>query len=288
MKETAYLVNQQLVGIYTDPNLHDKERATDVTRRKQKLPTIIFLNSGFLHHVGPYRLYVKLAREFAKLGFRSFRFDLSGIGDSDIHRDNRTHQEQYEQDIQGVLNFLESERKDKEFVVLGICTGADNAHKTMVIDQRVVGAIAVDGYTYPTTRYYLNVYCPKFFSLSSWITLFKILVSKISKLFIQTIVRKSSSPQKIDLSWNRPPKEKTEKEYRDFIQRNVNILNVYTASWAYNYKEQLADVFTDIPFGDNIQTAYLEDAEHIFPLAEGRHALTEVVSSWLKERFIST
>lgn len=44
--------------------------------------TVIFLNAGILDHVGPSRLWVELSRRWAALGFRSLRFDLSGIGES--------------------------------------------------------------------------------------------------------------------------------------------------------------------------------------------------------------
>jgi len=282
MKETAHIINQQLVGIYTERQRNQGDDGLHV----KKLPTIVFLNSGFLHHVGPYRLYVRLARYFAKQGFSSFRFDLSGIGDSDIHRDNRSYQEQYKGDIKEALDFLESEMGDKEFIVLGICTGADNAHKSMVDDFRVKGVVAIDGYTYPTSRYYWNEYFPKMTSLKSWSTLLKMSLSKVMNIKKNIARRKSCPPRDIDLSWNRPPKETLEKEYLEFINRNANLLCIYTASWAYNYKEQLSDVFAKVPFGGNIQTVYLEDAEHIFPLVEGRQALTQVIMDWLEDRFI--
>jgi alpha-beta hydrolase superfamily lysophospholipase len=44
--------------------------------------TVVFLNAGMLDHVGPSRLWVELSRRWAALGFRSLRFDLSGIGES--------------------------------------------------------------------------------------------------------------------------------------------------------------------------------------------------------------
>ena len=45
-------------------------------------PAIILLNTGVEHHVGPHRLYVPLAREWAARGHLVLRFDLGGIGDS--------------------------------------------------------------------------------------------------------------------------------------------------------------------------------------------------------------
>jgi pimeloyl-ACP methyl ester carboxylesterase len=272
MKEIVHTINNQLVGIYTQA-----QNTSD-----QKRPTILFLNSGLLPHIGPYRLYVKLARIFAKQGYNCFRFDLSGIGDSEKHKDSRLYKLQHKQDIKDVINFLDSTHNDQEFVALGICTGADNAHRTMASDDRVVGAVSIDGYTYPTKRYYFNLYAPKLLSLSSWLTMAKLAFKKV---FAKKKTEKEEVFEGIDMSWNKPPKDRVRKEYLEFIEKQKNLLAVFTASWPYNYKNQLSDVFNDISFGDNLQTAYLENAEHIFPLAEDRHALTDVISSWLKERF---
>jgi len=76
-----------------------------------------------------------------------------------------------------------------------------------------------------------------------------------------------------------------EREYQEFVNKNKSLLAVFTASWPYNYKNQLADVFPSLSFGANLQTAYLEDAEHIFPLAEDRANLTETIINWLNDRF---
>ncbi len=273
MKEIAHTINKQLVGIYTE--------ATTV-QKGNKLPTILFLNSGLLPHIGPYRLYVKMARKFAALGYSSFRFDLSGIGDSEKHKDSRLHKLQHKEDIKDVIDFLEEQKEDHQFITFGICTGADNAHQTMARDERVIGSIGVDGYTYPTKRYYFNHYAPKMISISSWLTMFKMLVAKV-KPYIG--IKEDEKLDTIDMTWHKPPKERVAKEYRDFIKRDASMLAIYTASWPYNYKNQLADVFSGIPFGDNLQTAYLEDAEHIFPLAEDRENLTRVITNWLNSRF---
>ena len=45
-------------------------------------PLVIFLNAGIVHHVGPNRLHVKLARALAEERYEVLRFDLSGLGES--------------------------------------------------------------------------------------------------------------------------------------------------------------------------------------------------------------
>ncbi|MDQ6849086.1 MAG: alpha/beta hydrolase, partial [Actinomycetota bacterium] len=45
-------------------------------------PVAVLLNVASEHHVGPSRMWVDLAREWASLGLRAVRVDLSGLGDS--------------------------------------------------------------------------------------------------------------------------------------------------------------------------------------------------------------
>ncbi len=239
MKEIVHTINRQLVGVYTQSSAIGTK----------KLPTILFLNSGLLPHIGPYRLYVRLARAFAKLGYNCFRFDLSGIGDSEKHKDSRLYKVQHREDIKDVINYLQQEQGDEQFIALGICTGADNAHQTMVRDERVVGAISIDGYTYTTNRYYINLYLPKLFSLSSWKTMAKL---AYKKLFDRQKSAEQEQFEGIDMSWNKPDKGRVGKEYKDFIKNQKNLLAIFTASWPYNYQNHTTDAFKDISFGEYI------------------------------------
>jgi alpha-beta hydrolase superfamily lysophospholipase len=49
-------------------------------------PTALFISVANQHRVGPNRLWVDLARRWAGAGVRSFRLDLSGVGDSPLRR----------------------------------------------------------------------------------------------------------------------------------------------------------------------------------------------------------
>ena len=51
-----------------------------VPERVDSRPPVLFLNAGVIDHVGPARAWVTLARALAAQGFRTVRFDLSGVG----------------------------------------------------------------------------------------------------------------------------------------------------------------------------------------------------------------
>lgn len=73
-----------LFGILTEP-----ESLREPGAKTGHPPAVIFLNVALQPHIGPSRLWVELARRWARAGLRSLRLDLSGLGDSPFRdRDN--------------------------------------------------------------------------------------------------------------------------------------------------------------------------------------------------------
>src|SRR5690349_10977230 len=105
------------------------------------LPTIVILNAGVIHRIGPNRLHVRMARDFAQSGYSVLRFDLSGVGDSESRRDEVDLERAVQRDIENALDFLVEEYGADSFVIAGLCSGAHNGFRFATQDQRVVGAI---------------------------------------------------------------------------------------------------------------------------------------------------
>lgn len=273
MKESAHTFGSsvQIFGILTEP-------AAD--ELIDNSPIILLVNAGLLGRAGPFRLHVILARELAKIGFRTMRIDLSGIGDSGRHRDNRPREEQHLNDIRDAMEYLEVERAATSFVVMGICTGADNSHRALRADDRVIGAVCVDGYSYPTFRYYFKHYAPKLISRKSWKNLLKRIASKFGGSSPDD--QESSEENELNYRWKLPPKNETEADYQAIINRNAKLLCVYTAGWRCNYSGQLAESFSSLNFGDSISAVYLPNATHTFKVDEDRSELIAVVRPWLQ------
>ncbi|MBF0527549.1 MAG: alpha/beta hydrolase [Deltaproteobacteria bacterium] len=136
MKEEAVLFGQtgSLVGIVTGPS------ETETTNR---FPAVILLSPGRVHHVGPYRLYVRLARNLAAMGLTVFRFDLSGIGDSGIRTDHLPFDQSAVIETQEAMSYLQATRKVDRFILIGICSGAGISYRTALCDSRVMGAVLI-------------------------------------------------------------------------------------------------------------------------------------------------
>lgn len=102
-------------------------------------PAVVLLNAGSIHHVGPHRLYVRLARELARLGHPVLRFDFEGIGDSVLRgdgRENHPYSPTAMRDLAAALAHLRADAGCERFVVMGLCSGAYNAFQAgLAIDE---------------------------------------------------------------------------------------------------------------------------------------------------------
>jgi hypothetical protein len=94
-------------------------------------PAIVLLNAGSIPHVGPHRLYVRLARELARAGHPVLRFDFEGIGDSILRgpgRENHPYVARPVEDIRAALEYLRREGC-ASFALVGLCSGAYHVFK---------------------------------------------------------------------------------------------------------------------------------------------------------------
>ncbi len=134
--------NHPLFGILVHPPPHTRDDG---------LPAIIMTNSGCVHRIGPHRIYVAMARRWAALGFRVFRVDLSGIGDSPVPPEcveNVTYPRHAVQDLEDAMACLTERVGAKKFILLGLCSGGDLAFKLGYRDERVVGAVMLNPRTF--------------------------------------------------------------------------------------------------------------------------------------------
>jgi len=118
LTETAVVIpsESRLFAIVTEP------RAGEPRRRG-----MILLNAGATHHIGPNRMYVTLARRWARRGYVVLRLDLAGLGDSDTRRD-RPEGEVYSpaalDDVRVAIEFLRDRYGITNITLGGLCSGA--------------------------------------------------------------------------------------------------------------------------------------------------------------------
>lgn len=132
-----------LVGIVSEP-------ATAVDDR---LPTIVLLNAGSVHRVGPNRLYVHLTRELAARGYRCIRLDLNGLGDSiceSVNMENDPYPATAFRDIDIAMKRVQSIYGSKRIVLMGLCSGAYAAFQaaSLINNPSLVESILINPLTY--------------------------------------------------------------------------------------------------------------------------------------------
>lgn len=202
---------------------------------------VICLNAGLLHRVGPFRMNVELANYLQAKGIPTLRFDLSSIGDSGANKGDRDYVAQVVKDVSSAADLMRSHTGLEKFVLIGLCTGADNAHRAMVADHRFVAGIFLDGYAYPTLKYRLRRYLPV---VINPIRFTRVILTFI-KPFIHRLRGDEKPPDSADsmFTWELPEKNQTEQEIRALIDRGSILLYIFSGgSWqSYNYPEQFVD-----------------------------------------------
>ncbi len=110
-------------------------------------PLVVLLNAGSVHHTGPGRLYVRLARELARSGVPSLRVDLSMLGDGivpGVPDENDCYADACRRDMRDLLDDLRDRLDLRDVVLGGLCSGAYWAlHGALDSGARGIRAIAM-------------------------------------------------------------------------------------------------------------------------------------------------
>lgn len=274
MREEAVLFGKggSLVGVVTDPETSE-DRGGRVA--------VILLNSGFLHHVGPGAIYVKIARLMARLGFMSLRFDFSGIGDSGVRVDNVPFEKSAILEAQEAMDYLETTKGIRQFILMGICSGAAASFRIAYADERVVGAALLNprgfgeksGDAYRSRaqmRYYGRVGLS---NSRSWLKVLKGQVGFIKMLRTGLQVLRALMPQRDQASLE-----------GDDIGERLLALNgrlkgmvVVCSEWDWSLD------FLNAALGERVKelnVQYIAHSDHTFTLLWSQECLFDILTQW--------
>jgi hypothetical protein len=223
----------ELVVILTEP---DPGRALDGA------PAFVTLNSGILHRCGASRIYVQIARALADEGFLSFRFDFSGIGDSEVRPGSIPITERFIQEAREAMDYLQSAAGIDTFILGGLCSGADGAFWTSLEDERVTGVWQIDAFCYRTAEYRVRRYGPKLLKPSAWI-------HSVRARLPDGEMDERDEEQFVRPEYRRvfPPKEEVASGLSRLVDRGVELFFFFTGGIEeYNYAEQHFDTFPQL------------------------------------------
>lgn len=291
MREAVVVFGQtdSLVGIITDP---------PAERSNAHLPALVLLNAGAVHRVGPHRLYVKLARNLASLGFVVLRFDASGIGDSAVRNDNLPFEKSAVSETQEAMHYLSTVRGMKRFVLIGLCSGAAISFNVALGDPRVVGAVLINVLLTPfhqisdamiayiTRRTLARSYWKiKIFNPQSWLRVFKgkAHYRRILKVIGDLLGRPFTRRTPLSTGANHEAEQ-----LRGLSERGVRLLLIYNEGadiLDYLYVT-LGDIIRELSASGKLHVEIVPQATHTFMLLRHQEHLLNLVCNWA--RAIST
>lgn len=268
MKERAFVFGSEasLVGVLTEPDEPRKDA-----------PILVVANVGLNHHVGPFRLWVDLARQLAKNGLSTLRFDLSGLGDSEPRRGTASDGERALLDFGDALAFLEKKRGARRFILVGLCSGVDPIHRLATVDERIVGAGFVDGYTYPTPRFEA-MRAARYVSPARW-------QRWIRTRNVSRRVTVSERPEIFERQY--PPAEEVRNDLERMLARGAKLFFLHTGGFDlyFNHRGQFFDMFGTRFAGKPVEVHYYESADHTFSVVAHRRVLVDRLTCWMMRSF---
>jgi alpha/beta superfamily hydrolase len=129
-----------LFGIVTEPRSDERRRRA-----------VVLLNPGADFHIGASRMYVSLARRWARRGYFVLRLDFAGLGDSATrpgNADDEVFPEEALDDIRCAIAFLRSRYGIADMTLAGLCSGAYHAFRAAVAGLQVNRILMVNPQNY--------------------------------------------------------------------------------------------------------------------------------------------
>ncbi|HEU4733453.1 MAG TPA: hypothetical protein VFT22_36420 [Kofleriaceae bacterium] len=247
----------------------------------------MILNAGVLHRVGPHRLHVVLARRIAAAGVSALRLDLGGIGDSMASSDAATFRDSAVADTRLAMTGLANQLGVRRFVLFGVCSGADNAIATALVDDRVAGIVLVDPPTYPTLMGQLRYLRTRLGQLGGAREIVRWgvrIAERRLRLALAMLGRRGAED---------PPTEGRElpqvatygAQLTALADRGVRILAVFSGihQARYNQPDQIFEVFPALR--GRLDHRYYPAANHTFTELAAQAALIDDVAGWMTRRF---
>ena len=263
---------KNLLGVLTTPTAGEAV---------PQAPFVIILNAGIIHHIGPFRLHVQIARELATAGFSTLRMDLSGLGESPVRTGKTGIQERSIMDIKDTMDYLQQEHGAESFVLIGLCSGAFNAHQVAAIDDRVAGAVFLDGIVFRTLSYLIKHNIGRLLKPRFW----KNAIKRRIYFGSNHTAGEDSPPDDDAFFWDDLDQDKITLELEGMLQRGMQMLVVYTGGYDdVCSAKQFKEMFGIAP-NQQLQVNYLDKAEHTFRLLENRSELLMRIRTWMCEQF---
>lgn len=236
---------------------------------------VILLNAGLVHRIGPFRLHVEMARQLNARGFPTLRFDLSTVGDSGASGESLAREQQVRSDVADAMALLRRQAGCSRFVLIGLCSGAQNAHLVALGNEAVAGAVFLDGYAYRSTGFKLRHYLPRVLN-----------PARVARHLARRL--QPAAPAGPGFQVEFPPQARVRDELAGMLQRGLKLCFIYSggSSWYFNHRRQFAECYgRALAAHPGVSVSFRKEVDHTYILVGDRRRLLEGIENWLCAHF---
>lgn len=244
----------KLVGVLSEPTRQPRDAA------------VVLISAGVTPKAGPFRLYVELARRLAGDGFRTLRFDLGGIGDSGEPCRDLPLQQRTGRQIAAALDYLSARFGAGNFVLAGLCSGAEDSFRHAEHDGRVTRVVMVDPFAYRSAGF-------------AWRHLaYRARRRLLRAAGLYRPLAPAGPPPLVRYEYI--AREEASRILRALLQRRVRLEFIYTGGMSerFNHRGQLRRMFGGIDFQGLVGVDYLPSLDHTQPVRAERSVLVEAIA----------
>ena len=283
---------------------------------ESKAEGIVILTSGLGQRCYAHRLYVLLARQLCRNGYKVLRFDFHGMGESEGEIDRALYIEMYNdiqygmfvEDTSAAADFLKQESGVELVTVLGICGGAITALIALArFPEKLQAGILIglpitldkpdrpyrEEITTAQARQTLKEYLPRLLSLRSWsrlLTFRSDIGVMIRSIIVALKSRLTGSAGASTEDWDRLATHPAFNphvipSFMACLERNQKLLLIFSEAdrlrWEFESEFQEKCLKPDGTFYQHNQGVVIPEANHEFQFTTSKVLLQDAIKDWL-------
>lgn len=251
--------HQHLAGIVTTPATTPRAAC-------------VLVNAGLVPKLGPFRLYVDLARRLAREHVATLRFDLGGIGDSQQELRHLPLRERTHAEISAAIDEVQRQFPAvNEIVIGGLCSGAEDSFRYAERDPRITGALLIDPFSYRTEGH-------------QWRYLaYRMARRALRAARVYEPVETTTGTSNKLIQYKYMERAESRRILKTMIDRKARVHFIYTGGQqsSFNHPEQLQKMFPEIAFHNRVTVDYFPHLDHTQLLEDDRRQVVTAINAWL-------
>jgi alpha-beta hydrolase superfamily lysophospholipase len=261
--------------------------------RPRTAHVLLLLNAGAVHHIGPNRLYVRLARAAAEAGITAIRFDLPGLGDTPARAgvpENVVYPDDALTDLAVAIRYARETLGAGEITCAGICSGAYHGLKAAAAGLAVTRVVVINPLTFfwdegqslaqPSYRQVAEAtrYRASSRSLQSWMKLLRgeVNLRRVAGVLSKRLAQRLNGVRREIARWLGLRLDKDlAAELRGIAQRDIRMHFVFSGldpGFALLH-EQAGSAVGRLQRGGKLRLTRIEGADHTFTQANAQREL---------------